>query len=123
MTEAGKGNVRGADPVAVLRRIGEDALTVCLGLVHAHHQLGGRLSHAVVQVFQTLDALQIWGELRGVRFQRIEPLAEQLDLDGLRRTGEIVDHVRQDLDELDMEPRYRGVDRASHVVHDGENFP
>ena len=52
-----------------------------------------------------------------VRLERVEIGAEQLDLDGLRRAGKIVDDVGEDLYELDVQPRNSGLDDLrAHVV-------
>src|SRR5437773_8918113 len=58
-----------------------------------------------------------------VRLERVQPLAEQLDLHRLRRPGEIIDDVRQNLDELDMQARHRRIDGITYVVHDREDVP
>src|SRR6185503_14976920 len=42
--------------------------------------------------------------------------SEELDLDRARRTGEIVDHVGQNLHELDAQPRHRRLNLGPNVI-------
>src|SRR5207245_1739498 len=81
-------------------------------------ELGRRLAHAVVQIFESLDAVEPRLQPPGVGFQRVQPFPEQFDLDRLRVAGQVVDHVRQNLYELDTHPRDRGGDFLAHVVDD-----
>ena len=53
----------------------------------------------------------------------VEVRTEQFDLNRPRRAGEIVDDVRQDLHEIDLQSRDRGGDLSAHFVDYFEDRP
>ena len=63
------------------------------------------------------------GELAGVRLELAQIGAKQSDLHWPRRSGEIVDHVRQDLHELDVQPRHGARDLVADFRNHLEGGP
>ncbi len=89
--------------------------------MHAHQQLGGGLADAIVEVRESVDVPEVGSEAPRVGLEGVERLAEQLDLDRPRRPRQIVDHVGQDLHELDAQARGGRGDLAPHLVDHSED--
>src|SRR5438477_353867 len=85
------------------------------GFLHRHLHLGARLGDAVVQILDAVDLLDLRRELLRVRLERVEVGTEESNLDRPRRPREIVDDVRQNLHELDVEARHGGADLVAHI--------
>ncbi len=67
-----------------------------------------RLADAVVEILQRRPPCRASAHQRPAYASSASRSgAEQLDLDRLRRAGEVVDHVREDLHELDVQARHR----------------
>jgi len=110
-----------ADHIADVLRRQTDATR--LRLIHAHQELGRRLAHPVVQVRQPRDAVEARFQPARIGFERVQPFPEQFDLDRPRGAREVIDDVRKNLHELDVQPRHGFGDFVAHIVHDGENVP
>ena len=106
---------RGAD---LLRR---EAGARRIRLAHPEQQLGVRLAHAVEEILEPVHLLHSRFQLPRIRLERVELFPEQLDLDRLRVPGQIIDDVGEDLHELDVQPRCRGLDLRPHLVDDFED--
>src|SRR5690349_13614350 len=97
--------------------------TIRLGLVELHHHLGARLGDAVVQILDAVDLLELRRDLLRVGLERVEIRAEKTNLHRARRAREIVDHVGENLNELDVQPRYDRRNLAAYFVNDLEDRP
>ena len=86
-----------------------------------HQQFGRRLADAVVQILQSGDGIEPRLQSPRVGFERVQPLAEQFDLDRLGVACEVVDHVGKNLHELDSEAGDRRDHLVPHVVHHRED--
>ena len=89
-----------------------------LHTIDRHRQLGARLRVAIIKICQSFHLAHVSREQLAIRLEGDEIRAEQFDLDRLRRAGEIVDDIRQDLHEFHAQARHRGGDRIPHAADD-----
>src|SRR5438128_3542694 len=70
------------------------------------------------------DIYDTWNFLNGIRqlwrpgFEYSRVLRKELNLDGLRRTGQIADHVLQSLHKLNVQRGLLLLNFRTHVIHD-----
>ena len=74
-----------------------------------------RLADSRKQIGHPVDLLHLRRQLLGVRLELIELLAEHFDLDWAGGASEVVDHVREDLHELDVESRHGALHLHTHI--------
>ena len=98
-----------------------EADSVGLRLAHAHRQLGAWLADSIEQIDQTGNRGECRLQRCSVFLELVQIRPEQLYLDGPRRPGKVVDHVRENLDEIDVQPRHRRGDFDTHFIDYLEN--